>query len=71
MSASELTTVTYAPTWEGEDEVNNYTSVDLYGPQIVQAAIDLPNSRLVYKPHPRVIDSTDPLVRANHKKLLT
>jgi len=70
MSASELTTVTYAPTWEGEDEVNNYTSVDLYGPQIVQAAIDLPNSRLVYKPHPRVIDSADPLVRANHKKIV-
>lgn len=66
----ELTTITYAPTWEGEDEVNNYTSVDLYGPQIVQAALAIPNARLVYKPHPRVIDSADPLVRANHKKIV-
>lgn len=67
---SELTTITYAPTWEGEDEVNNYTSIDLYGPQIVQAALAIPHSRLVYKPHPRVIDSADPLVRANHKKIV-
>ena len=28
-------TITYAPTWEGEDDANNYTSVDRYGPRIV------------------------------------
>ena len=70
LSESELTTITYAPTWEGEDEVNNYTSVDLYGPQIVQAALAIPHARLVYKPHPRVVESADPLVRTNHKKIV-
>jgi hypothetical protein len=70
LDQSDLTTITYAPTWEGEDEVNNYTSVDLYGPQIVAAALALPQARLVYKPHPRVIQSADPLVRANHKKIV-
>ncbi len=68
---SELKTITYAPTWEGEDEANNYTSVDLYGPQIVQAALSIPNSRLVYKPHPRVVDSKDPRIRGNHKKIVS
>lgn len=67
---SELVTITYAPTWEGEDEVNNYTSVDLYGPQIVAAALATPHARLVYKPHPRVLESADPIVRANHKKIV-
>lgn len=70
LAKSELVTITYAPTWEGEDEVNNYTSVDLYGPQIVQAALAIPHARLVYKPHPRVLESADPLVRANHKKIV-
>jgi hypothetical protein len=70
IAKSELVTITYAPTWEGEDEVNNYTSVDLYGPEIVQAALAIPHTRLVYKPHPRVLESADPLVRANHKKIV-
>lgn len=70
LAKSESVTITYAPTWEGEDEVNNYTSVDLYGPQIVQAALAIPHARLVYKPHPRVLESADPLVRANHKKIV-
>ena len=70
IAKSELVTITYAPTWEGEDEVNNYTSVDLYGPQIVQAALAIPNARVIYKPHPRVLESADPLVRANHKKIV-
>ncbi len=47
-------TVLYAPTWEGENDSNNYTSIDVYGPQIVEAVLALPNVRLVYKPHPRV-----------------
>ena len=70
LAQGELTTITYAPTWEGEDQVNNYTSVDLYGPQIVQAALAIPHARLVYKPHPRVVESADPLVRTNHKKIV-
>ncbi|WP_309131506.1 CDP-glycerol glycerophosphotransferase family protein [Brevibacterium sp.] len=47
-------TVMYAPTWEGENDANNYTSVDLFGVSIVEALLDLPDTRIVYKPHPRV-----------------
>ena len=70
LEPTDLTTITYAPTWEGEDDANNYTSVDLYGPQIVSAVLETPNARLVYKPHP-VIDSSDQLVQANHKKIVS
>jgi len=64
------TTITYAPTWEGEDQVNNYTSVDCYGPQLVQGALQQPGARVVYKPHPRVIDADDPQVRRNHRLIV-
>ncbi|MDA3022286.1 MAG: CDP-glycerol glycerophosphotransferase family protein [Actinomycetota bacterium] len=70
LAATDLTTITYAPTWEGEDEANNYTSVDLYGVAIARAALDVPSARFVYKPHPRVVDSDDPLVRAAHKEIV-
>lgn len=61
-----LRTVMYAPTWEGENDANNYTSVDVYGPQIVRAVLGLTGVRLVYKPHPRVEASPDPgVARAN------
>ncbi len=66
-----LTTITYAPTWEGEDEANNYTSVDLYGVAIARAALAVPGARFVYKPHPRVAESNDPAVRAAHKDIVS
>ncbi|MDP1876889.1 MAG: hypothetical protein Q8M17_04935, partial [Actinomycetota bacterium] len=52
-------TITYAPTWEGEDEANNYTSIDRYGPRIVAAALAQPGARVIYKPHPRVASTKD------------
>lgn len=55
-----LRTLMYAPTWEGENESNNYTSIDLYGVDIVRALLDIPRSRVIYKPHPRVEETTDP-----------
>lgn len=63
-------TITYAPTWEGEDEANNYTSVDRYGVQIVRAALAQPHARVVYKPHPRVAESIDPGVAAAHREIV-
>jgi hypothetical protein len=63
-------TITYAPTWEGEDDANNYTSVDRYGPQIIAAALAQPGARVVYKPHPRVAMSDDPGVAAGHARIL-
>lgn len=57
-------TVMYAPTWEGENDANNYTSIDLYGVSIIEALLSLPDTRVVYKPHPRVETSDDPDVVA-------
>lgn len=62
-------TITYAPTWEGEDDVNNYTSVDRYGPRIVAAA-RAQGARVVYKPHPRILLSDDPGVRRGHDNIV-
>ncbi len=63
-------TITYAPTWEGEDDANNYTSVDRYGPQIVAAALAQPGARVLYKPHPRVATSSDAGVARGHQQIL-
>ncbi len=51
---SSRRTLLYAPTWEGENEPNNYTSVDRYGPAITSALLAQDDVRVVYKPHPRV-----------------
>jgi hypothetical protein len=63
-------TITYAPTWEGEDDANNYTSVDRYGAQIIAAALAQPGARVLYKPHPRVATSDDPGVQEGHRAIL-
>ena len=60
----------YAPTWEGENDNNNYTSVDCFGPAIVAAALATPNTRLVYKPHPRVAGSHDEGMQGGHAMIL-
>lgn len=64
LERSSARTIMYAPTWEGENDSNNYTSVDLYGPSIVEAALALPGTRVIYKPHPRVETSKDPNMQA-------
>ena len=63
-------TITYAPTWEGEDEANNYTSVDRYGPRIIAAALAQPGARVLYKPHPRVVSTKDPAVAKGHAEII-
>lgn len=63
-------TITYAPTWEGEDEANNYTSVDVFGPQIIEAALAQPGARVIYKPHPRVGSSAVAAVRSAHDRIV-
>ncbi len=71
MPAHAGPTITYAPTWEGEDEANNYTSVDRYGPRIIEAALAQPGARVIYKPHPRVASSADAAVLAGHQRIVT
>ncbi len=63
-------TITYAPTWEGEDDANNYTSLDLYGVSIIAAALAQPGARVIYKPHPRVPSSDDAGVRSSHAEIV-
>jgi len=63
-------TVLYAPTWEGDAEYNNYTSVDTIGAEIVRAILAVPEVRLVYKPHPKVATSITPTVRDAHLDIL-
>jgi hypothetical protein len=67
---SERRTILYAPTWEGEDSTNNYTSVDVFGPDIAAAALAVPNARVVYKPHPRVSLSPLPAMADAHREII-
>ena len=70
LAPSSRVTITYAPTWEGEDAANNYTSVDLYGEAIIAAALAQPNARVIYKPHPRVSISEDEVVLRKHEAIV-
>jgi hypothetical protein len=70
LAPTQRRTVLYAPTWEGDAEYNDYTSVDTVGPDLVRAVLAVPEVRLVYKPHPKVTTSLTPAVRAGHRAIL-
>lgn len=67
---SSRRTVLYAPTWEGDAEYNDYTSVEVLGEQIVRAILDVPDVRLVYKPHPKVTTSLTPGIAEAHLRVM-
>ena len=67
---SERRTVLYAPTWEGDADYNDYTSVEVFGSQIVQALLAVPDVRVVYKPHPKVTTSITPAIHQAHHQIL-
>ncbi|WP_062213210.1 CDP-glycerol glycerophosphotransferase family protein [Demequina oxidasica] len=46
-------TVLYAPTWEGSQDVNAYSSVKSHGMALVQSLAADPDLSIVYRPHPR------------------
>jgi hypothetical protein len=71
LAESSRRTVMYAPTWEGESESNNWTSLDRFGEQIVTDLLALPDLRVVYKPHPRVETSASPAVARAHRKIVS
>ncbi|WP_203338342.1 CDP-glycerol glycerophosphotransferase family protein [Nocardioides limicola] len=71
LTPSARRTVLYAPTWEGDADYNCYTSVDVFGPEIVAAILAVPDVRVVYKPHPKVTTSEVPAVRAGHRAILS
>ncbi|GAA4747112.1 CDP-glycerol glycerophosphotransferase family protein [Nocardioides endophyticus] len=70
LEPSTRRTVLYAPTWEGDAEYNDYTSVDTLGAEIVRAVLGVPDVRLVYKPHPKVTTSQVEAIRAAHAHIL-
>lgn len=70
LERSERRTLLYAPTWSGDADYNDYTSVDVFGPEIVAQVLAVRNVRLVYKPHPKVVTSDIPEIRANHGRIL-
>lgn len=63
-------TVLYAPTWEGDADYNDYTSVDTIGPEVVGRILDVPDVRVVYKPHPKVTTSLAPAIQSGHLAIL-
>ena len=71
LPASSRRTVLYAPTWEGDAEYNDYTSLDTIGRNVVRAILAVPDVRVVYKPHPQVLTSRTPEIQDAHQDLLT
>ena len=67
---SSRRTVLYAPTWEGEDEMNNFTSLDRYGVALIEALLAMSDVRVIYKPHPRVVLSLVPAIAAAHARVV-
>jgi hypothetical protein len=70
LPVSSRRTVLYAPTWEGDADYNDYSSVDVIGPEIARSILAVPAVRLVYKPHPKVTTSTNPAIRQGHRAIL-
>lgn len=70
LAPSGRPTILYAPTWEGENSSNDYTSVQVHGPRIVAAALAVPGARVVYKPHPRVVSTGTPGIVAAHRRIV-
>ncbi len=70
LTPSTRRTVLYAPTWEGDAEYNDYTSLDTIGRDVVRAILAVPDARVVYKPHPQVVTSQTPEIREAHHDIL-
>jgi len=60
----------YAPTWHGDQEANNYTSVDIYGEKIIDAMLKVPNATVLYKPHPKIVAAKALIATKPHKAIL-
>ncbi len=67
--AASRPTVLYAPTWEGESQDNDWSSLRTLGVPIIEQLLGA-GLRVLYKPHPRVAISPDPRVAAAHRTIL-
>jgi len=69
LPADRIKTVLYAPTWEGWNTTQEYSSLLKQGPVIVRQLLNEPNIRLIYKPHP-FTGIRSPQARAAHAKIM-
>jgi hypothetical protein len=69
LAPSDRPTVLYAPTWEGDADYNNYSSLDRFGPELVRQLLAVGDVRVVYKPHPRVVTSDDARIAEAHREV--
>ncbi|MFM1973943.1 MAG: hypothetical protein RLZZ345_1027 [Actinomycetota bacterium] len=60
--ASGVTSVLYAPTWEGVTRATRYSSIDTHGIELVERLVGL-GYQVVYRPHP-LSGSRDPKIAA-------
>jgi hypothetical protein len=67
LQSSARTTVMYAPTWEGETDAMDYTSLPRQGPSLVRALVAAGGFRVVYRPHPLLLTGSTPAVAAHEK----
>ena len=70
LAPTERRTVLYAPTWEGDADYNDYTSVSGLGVEIVRAILAVPDVRIAYKPHPKIVTSQTLAVQDAHFGIL-
>src|SRR5699024_9166115 len=68
LPADKRWTVLYAATLQGENEANNFTSLDLLGSDIVQQLLDS-GVRVVYRPHPRIAEMGDSETQRAHDQI--
>ncbi len=60
----------YAPTWEGDQEANNYSSIDIYGEKIIDSLLKISDATVLYKPHPKVVTSPNSAISNTHNKII-
>lgn len=61
--------VLYAPTWEGTHHSMDYSSVPIFGVELVQRLLEHPEYRVIYKPHPKV-GVRDPRALKAHNEII-
>ena len=69
VGAEQVPTVLYAPTWEGVNPDQEYSSIRAIGRKLIDKLIDDGTVRVVYKPHP-FTGQRDPRYRAEHAQIV-
>lgn len=68
--AGQPATLLYAPTWEGWNTLQEYSSVGAVGATLIERALAHPGIRVIYKPHP-LTGIRDPRARRAHLRIVS